>query len=227
MTDVVVPLVPPRLRAARSNIGHDDAIADLYHATTADAATAVDESGGQLVLAVGQDSDASAFASEFPATVFPDADIDELSLDEEGQSLADAAALRAIRAHSDAATVGIIDPSVGLIRRRHLDTAAMRLRREDVVIGPTPEGGWYYVGTGLEAEELPDMLDPSLDRLMDELDEDLDIGFLPLLPVIRADHHLAGVGSLLEAMDRSGRRIAPYTRAWLESHGETVATDTS
>lgn len=227
MTDVVLPLVPPDRQAARSALPTTDAIADLFHATSADAATAVHESGGDLAFAVADDA-ARTFADTLSRSALPDAEVLRLELDVD-TGIADVGpALRAIRDHSDAASVGVIDPSVGLARRTHLDTAAMRLRREDVVIGPTPGGGWWYLGTRVGADELPEVLGDSVVGLLDGLDPDtLEVGFLPLLPIIEDDADLGGLRELLGAMTRADRSVAPYAAAWFESTETTVRTDTS
>lgn len=194
---------------------------DLAYALSADAAMAVHRSGGELYFAVGEGDDRTT-AEALRADALPsDAEVGVIE-EVDGQR----ETLVALRDRSDAASVAILDPITPFIARRHLDSAAMRLRREDVTIGPTPTGGWYFLGTRLETDELPDAIDGDVAHVVDtSVDADRTVGYLPILPAVGGETDLEQVGALLAAMRRSGRAVGPYTTAWFERRDG--ATDTS
>lgn len=232
MTDIAVPAVRPAQRARRIGLPESEAIVDLFHAACADAASAVEESGGELYLAIttqepptGQ-RDARAFADELADTVL---DEDATILDVPGEDgVPDTTqTLASVRADSDAASVAVLDPRVPLIGRQHLDTAAMRLRRNDVVIGPTPTGGCYFVGTSLAADALPRVWDTDIDATTRALAEtDNALGFIAILPRLAHADTISGITALVNAFNRSDQSVAPFTRACLDRYDE-IGTDTS
>lgn len=232
MTDIVVPLESPTSFASRAGDDFNSELADLYHALCADAISAVDESGGELFLATGAtDTAAQNFATDLQSAVLTDGDAAELLTVDRHEDQPDfRSALASVRNASPAASVGILNPCVTLLGRQQLDTAAMRLRRDDTVIGPTPAGGWYYLGTQLEIDAVPESLSDDLARIAKLFaDDDWRLGFLPLLPVINAPTDIAHMRTLVVSMHRGNRPISPYTAAWLDQYSDIHdrRTDTS
>lgn len=220
MTDVAVTIAPPTDRTRRSSLPNTGTHSDLYHALSADAVTAVYESGGALYLAIA-DGNASArrFAEELCETVLPEAESAPIiAVQGDNGEPIPAHTLGVLRERSEAASIGVLDSRAALVERTHLDTAAMRLRRDEITLGPTPTGHWYYFGTSLPLDALPKRIDAPIDALTGSIEsEDRSVGFLPMLLTIDSQRSIAGMRAILTAMSTGKAGVAPYTTAWLES----------
>lgn len=230
MTDVAVTIAASTDRSRRSSLPDTPAHQDLFHALCADAIVAVHESGGDLYLVIPTDDPgARSFATELQETVLPAGEsaplVDVPANDGEPDPLA---ALRTLRDQSTAASVALLDGRTSMIERTQLDSAAMRLRRDAVAIGPTPTGAWYYLGTSLPSDAWPATIASQIDSLAETFEQpDRAVGVLPLLPRIRSEESVEGMRAVLSARQSSNATVAPYTSAWLEN-GEVQGTiDTS
>lgn len=112
--------------------------------------------------------------------------------------------------------VTLLLPRSPLIRRTHLDSAAMRLRRHDTVIGPTARGGVCHLSV---SESATDQLGGRVDDLEAVVDaavaDDASVDLLAPWPAMDSEEGLAGTLALLAAFQTIEREIAPYTRAAL------------
>lgn len=123
-------------------------------------------------------------------------------------------------------SVAILDGRAPTVDRTVLDSAAMKLRRNEVVVGPSPGGGVAYLG-------LTDTFDfegawqaPALETLVDRaVDADHDVDFLPMHPSVDGPVGLASVVSVVEARRAAGRRFPEHTAAAIDSLGLRIDDD--
>lgn len=220
MTDIAIPVKTPSSMAKVAGLGGQ---ADLFHALVADAALAVDESGGDLFLAVPASSESAvAFVEDIRDTVLEDASNGTIVHVETDAPIPPVGStLRAVRDRSTAASIGVLDPATALVGRRHLDTAAMRLRRDDVVLGPTPEAGYFFFGTALDPETLPERMSPEFDAVTTEAGERGSVGFLEMLPVVTRPDHVGSLAALVAGLNADNRTVAPFASAYFEERTDT------
>lgn len=229
MTDVAIPAIPPGRRASVAPFERPD-LEGLFRALTADAVAAAHESGGTPLIAIPADDEAArTYAGEINEHVLPDGEAAAVfPVQDAGTGLSPGVVLASVRERWEAASGAVLDPATPFVLRRHLDSAAMRLRRDDFTIGPTPGGGWYFLGTTLPGEEVPATVPTAVDELVRALDTDggRTVGFLPFLPAIRSADDLRGAAAVLAGMRAADRPVAPFSTAWLE-RVDTATTDTS
>lgn len=117
----------------------------------------------------------------------------------------------------DADSVAVLDGRAPTLDRTALDSAAMKLRRSEVVVAPAPGGRVAYVGL----TESLDFVDPwTLSTVVDRaVDAGHDVDFLPMHPRVDGESGLATVGALVRARRAAGRRVPEYTAAAIESLG--------
>lgn len=124
----------------------------------------------------------------------------------------------------DADSVAVLDGRAPTLDRTALDSAAMKLRRSEVVVAPAPGGRVAYVGLS-EPFEFADSgtLPAVVDRAVAA---GHDVDFLPMHPRVDDTSGLATVVALVRARRAAGRRVPEYTAAAIESLGlEVVEAD--
>lgn len=180
----------------------------VYRALLMDLLAAAAGSGGDVQVAAPTDpahitledlvADALGPETEVPITRHdnPAPTIDEIVGEQEGGS-------------------AVIFPRSPLLRRTHLDAAAMRLRRHDVVLGPSAHHGLLYAAFASEAV----VPDGHLRGLVDATDTfvaaDRSVDFIDPWPALTSTAGVEGACALLTAYERSGRDVAQFTRAAL------------
>jgi len=120
-------------------------------------------------------------------------------------------------------TAAAVDPTAALLTRQLIDSAAMKLRSSEVVLGPATDGRVYYAGFA-EPVDFEDAYEtPAVETLIDRASEaGLRADFLPTTPVIETPADLRTVVPLLRARHRSERVVPPRTTALLEEFGLRV-----
>jgi glycosyltransferase A (GT-A) superfamily protein (DUF2064 family) len=121
-------------------------------------------------------------------------------------------------------TVAAVAPTAPFLRREHIGTAAMKLRTNDVVLGPAPDGRVTFAGFGEPIDFADAYAPPAVETLATRADEaGLDADFLPMTPVIERSGDLDTALSVLAARRRAGRLVPPRTAAVLD--GWRVSAD--
>jgi len=111
-------------------------------------------------------------------------------------------------------TVAVLKPTAAFIGREQIGSAAMKLRSSEVVLGPTTGGRVYYAGFGEPIDFSDAYAPPALSTLTERAREaDLDVDFLPMLPVVESGADLANALVTLDARKRAGRRVPDWTTA--------------
>jgi len=114
-------------------------------------------------------------------------------------------------------TAAAVPPTAALLTRQLIDSAAMKLRSAEVVLGPATDGRVHYAGFA-EAVDFEDAYaTPAVETLTERAaDADLAVDFLPTTPVVETPADLRTVVPLLRSRHRSERVVPPRTTTLLE-----------
>lgn len=128
----------------------------------------------------------------------------------------------------DADSVAVLDGRAPTLDRTVLDSAAMKLRRSEVVVAPAPAGGVAYLGLTAPIDFADAWRPPTLRTLVDRaLDAGHDVDFLPMHPRVDDPSGLASIVSVVGARRGAGRRHPEHTAAAIESIGLRLDRDGS
>ena len=252
---VVVPVDPPReglvlsSRVDETPLSAADAVA-LYEATVADVCWAVAQSGGDLLVNY---RDADTLPDEFvtDADSDPEAEVRALVIDALGEDAIagdgdrdegvrferQVGSSRAARIgntvthlleHEGADSVGVLEPTVPLVRRTEIDSVAMSVRRHEVVLGPSDEGRTYLAGFREAIDFADAYATPEVTTLASRAtDADLGVGFAPMLPTVDTPAGLRSTLALLEARRLADQPGSEATAAVVDELGLAVGDDGS
>lgn len=185
--------------------------ADLYAAMCADTFRAVEESGTDLLVNYrGENADelralvADALDSPDEARFEPQ--VGETFSGRVGNTLTH------LLETEDESSVMALTPTAPFLTRSDIDGMAMKLRRNDVVLGPTSGGRVYAACFGTTIDFATAYALPAITTLTDRaLDAGLDVDYAPLSPMLETRNDLIGALALIEARRRAGRQIPAYT----------------
>ena len=229
MTVVVVLAKPPREGLVATGLAESTPLstaeaAELYEALLRDAVLAVDRSGGDLLVNYPVDDDLPA---EHRTDTPPEAELRTLVADTLGgtgdvrfeRQVGSSFGARAgntvthLLREENADSVAVVTPSAPLLSRTLVDSAAMKLRTNEVVLGPSTRGRTYYAGFTEPIDFDGAFEDPSLPTLAARgRDADLDVELLDALPMLRARF--------------AAQRVVPdYTAAFVHKHGLDVVVE--
>lgn len=226
-------LALPDLLADAAGLAPTDA-ASLAGAMIRDAAVAAHDSGGDLLV---NHPTASQLPEAARADPDPAAELRELLADAVGNlesvrfepQVGDTFAARVgntlthLLREEDAETVAVLDGRAPTLDHTALDSAAMKLRRSQAVVGPAPGGGVTYLGLSDPLDFTDAWQPPALETLVDRaVDAGHAVDFLPMHPTVDGPRGLASVVSLISARRAAGRRIPEHTAAAIEALGLRV-----
>jgi glycosyltransferase A (GT-A) superfamily protein (DUF2064 family) len=247
MTTVAVFADPPRPGLVLSELVEtsplsSEGAAELYEAMLADICLAVSRSGGELLVNYRSEE---LLPDEY-AGGDPEAELRDLFegvLDEAPRMEVQVGSTHAARVGNtishlleteDVASAAAISPTTPLLFRTHIDSAAMKLRNNPVVLGPSTRGRVTFAGftEPIDFEGAYDA--PAIETLSWRAgDAGLDTDFLPLLPVVETGSDLVTTVSLIRARRVAGGIVPLHTAEWIEEQGlgvegeELVRTDRS
>jgi len=239
MTTVAVLADPPREGlvltelAATTPLSEAEA-ADLYSAMLRDVCRAVEDSGGDLLvnyradedLPAAEETDQSAEATVRAAVKSALADFDEARFEVQvGSSLSARAGntVTHLLEREEVKTAAVVEPTAAFLTRQLVDNAAMKLRRNDIVLGPAPEGRVYYAGFGEPVDFEDAFAPPALETLASRgADADLAVDFLPITSPVETRSDLVTALSYLEAHDWAERHQPEHTASVLAEVGVDV-----
>ncbi|WP_248907184.1 hypothetical protein [Halocatena marina] len=120
-------------------------------------------------------------------------------------------------------TVAIVKPNAPFLSRQQIDTAAMKLRRSPVILGPSTDGRVYYAGFRETIDYADAYTAPAVETLTDRaIDAGHEVDFLPQFPVVESGTDLAEALALIRARRRAGRLVPEHTTAFLDSLGLSI-----
>lgn len=236
MTTVAVLVDPPRPglvlpRLAATAPLSEPEVARVYAAMAADVVRAVEASGGDLLVnyrpadalpAPHADVDAEAAVRD----VLADAEVEDARLEVQvGETFAGRAGNTAthLLETEDVQSVAIVEPTAPFLTRQHVDQAAMKLRRSEVVLGPATDGRVHYAGFREPIDFADAYAPPAVETLTDRArDVGHAVDFLPLLPVVETGRDLASVVTLMNARRRADRIVPAHTAAAVDDLGVSV-----
>lgn len=239
MTTVAVLADPPQKGAVLeelvdSNVLTDDQATSLYRAMIGDVCEAVQSSGADLLVNYRpadhlpiDDADPEADLR----SVVEDALDDTSEIRYEVQVGSTFAArvgntVTHLLEREEVRTAAAVTPAAVFLGRQHVDSAAMKLRRSDVVLGPATNGRVYYAGftTPIDFEDSHDS--PAVQTLVERADDaDLAADFLPMLPTLETPEDLDTVLPLLRARTTAGLQVSHRTARVLDEVGLDVDLD--
>jgi glycosyltransferase A (GT-A) superfamily protein (DUF2064 family) len=113
-------------------------------------------------------------------------------------------------------TAAAVTPAAAFLARQHVDSAAMKLRRSDVVLGPTTGGGVYYAGFAQPIDFTDAYAPPAIESLVERAAAaDLDTDLLPMLPTLERPGDIETVLPLIRARKAAGLRVPARTASVL------------
>jgi hypothetical protein len=221
MTTVAVLANPPREGAVLQGLVDDDVVtktgaATLYRAMVADVCEAVQSSGAELLvnyrpadqLPVDVDDPEEALRSLVEEELD---DTDEIRYEVQVGSTFAARVGNTVThllEREEVQTAAAVTPTAAFLGRQHVDSAAMKLRRSEVVLGPTTDGRVYYAGFSEPIDFSGAYDSPAVESLVSAAGEaELDSDFLPMLPVLESGNDLGTVLPMLRARADAGLRV--------------------
>lgn len=242
MTVVAVTVDPPRDGLVLPDLPETTPLSaseatELYEAMAADAFLAAAESGGELL--VNYRSDDQLPDEHVPADADAEAEVRALVEDVLEPEQADAARVEVQVGSSKSARVGntithllenegansaaVLEPDAPTFLRKDVDSAAMKLRRSPVVLGPGREGSLYFAGFR-EPVDFENAFDaPELENVNARaLDAGRDVDFLGERTRVRTGADLRTLVSHLRARRAANRIVPAYTTAFVEELGLRV-----
>ncbi|MDB9232436.1 DUF2064 domain-containing protein [Halorubrum ezzemoulense] len=242
MTVVVLLANPPREGLVGTAIAESTPLsaaeaADLYEAQFRDAVLAVDRSGGELLVNYPDDEDLPA---EHRTETSPEAELrmlvadtlggtDEVRFERQVGSSFGARAGNTVThllREEGADSVAVVTPTAPLLSRTSVDSAAMKLRTTEVVLGPSTDGRAYYAGFtepidfdgAFEAPALPTLAERGRDA-------DRSVDFVEPSPSLETGADLLDVVPMLRARFAAERVVPDYTAAFVHEKGLDVVVE--
>ena len=125
-----------------------------------------------------------------------------------------------------AQSAAVVRGDTPLLKRSTIDSAAMNLRTNEVVLGPSTDGRVYYAGFTAPIDFEGAFADPALETLVDGAnDAGYDTEFLAMLPTVRTGADLTTLVSSIRARWQAGRVVPEHTATFVVEHGLTVVGD--
>lgn len=214
---------------------------ELYTALLADSMTAVEESGGELLVNYRvPDGDAVDSDETTPEADEPGIDAADDEIEAALRDLADAALSEPDSARfevqvgsSPAARIGntishlletegatsaaVLRPEAPFVRRTMVDAAAMKLRRNEVVLGPAPGGRIYFAGFTEPIDFENALSPPPIETLATRgAEAGYAVEFEAFQPLLGTESDFATILPLLDARRTAGVPIPTATAAVLD-----------
>ncbi|NLV10966.1 hypothetical protein ACAH01_07375 [Halomicrobium sp. HM KBTZ05] len=235
MTTVAVMAEPPESGAVLTDLVERDRLttdeaSELYAAMLADVCEAIDGSGAELLVNYRADeqvpSEDGASEREVRSALDGVVDTDEVRFEVQVGSTESARAGNTIThllEREGVRTAAVVRPTAALLGRQHIDTAAMKLRSNGVVLGPSTAGRISYAGFAEPIDFEDAFQTPTVETLVQRAtDAGLAVDFLPTIPVVEQDADLPTVVPLLRARNRADRLVPTRTTAALDEFGFDV-----
>lgn len=233
LTDPPRPgLVLPEL--AETSPLTDEEAAELAAAMAKDAMRAIDRTGGDLLVNFRPDD---LLPEEHRTDTAAEAEVRALAADAlDDPSVArfepQVGSTRSARVgntvthllrEEEVDSVAVLTGDTPFVTRPGIDQAAMKLRSNEVVLGPGHGGSVYYAGF-TDTVDFSDALEtPPLWHLTDAArDEGYGTEFLPMEPTVRTGDHLATVVARIRARVAAERVVPEFTAARIAEWGLLV-----
>jgi hypothetical protein len=222
---VLEPFVDGPLSAAEA--------VELYTAMVRDVCRAVEDSGGELLVNyrsadhLGVDADVEQRlrevlepALETPEDVRYEVQVGETVAGRVGNTITH------LLEQEQVSTAAAVDPTAALLSRQRIDSAAMKLRSSEVVLGPSTAGRVYYAGFADPIDFEDAYATPTIETLTERgRAAGMSVDFLPTDPVLARPGDLRDLLPLLNARQEADRLVPPRTTQRLLDLGFSIAPD--
>lgn len=120
-------------------------------------------------------------------------------------------------------SVAVLPGNTPFVTRTGIDSSAMKLRTNEVVLGPGAGGSVYYAGF-TDTVDFTDALTPPVLNTLAELARGagLDTEFIPTQPTVRTGDELASVVAEIRARVAAERVVPTFTTELIEEYGLIV-----
>ena len=243
MTTIAVLADPPREGlvatdlAATSPLTEAEA-AEWYAAVLKDVLVAIDRSGGDLLVnyrpdGLLPDDHVTETASEAAVRAVAASaldDLDDVRFEPQvGSSLAARAGntVTHLLREEGVVSAAVVEPTIPFLTRPLVDNAAMKLRRSEVVLGASTRGRVYYAGFTEPIDFTDAFAEPALETLTTRGrdDDDHEVDFLPIQPVVETGDDLLDALPLLNARIDAERIVPVHTATVADELGLRVVYD--
>ncbi|WP_336025191.1 DUF2064 domain-containing protein [Halobellus salinisoli] len=243
MTVVAVLVDPPRpghslSRLAQTSPLSESEAADLVEAMLGDTLRAVERSGGELLVnyrpddllpepAVDPDEspEESIRAVADDALESPEAARFEVQVGSSFSARAGNTVTHLLR-DEGVQSAAVVRGDAPFVLRSTIDSAAMKLRTNDVVLGPSTDGRVYFAGFKAPIDFDGAFVSPEMETLVDRAnDADRDVGFMQMQPTVRAGSDLATLVSTIRSRWQAGRVVPERTAEFVVDNGLAVVGD--
>jgi len=239
MTVIAVLAQPPRPGLVLPELVEttpldEQAVADCYEAMLRDTLLAVDRSGGELLVnyladdqlpaAYRTDIDSAAELRSIAVDTLDD--VSDVRFEPQVGSTVSARAGNTIThllETEGVSSAAVVFATAPLMSRLLVDSAAMKLRTNQVVIGPATEGRSYYAGFSEPIDFTDSFAGIDLQRLSNRAaDAGLETEFLQLTPRVETKEDLLSFVPLLRARVTAERIVPEYTAEFVYNRGIDV-----
>jgi len=239
MTVVAVTVDPPREGLVLPELADTSPLTEreattLYEAMAADAFRAAVDSGGDLLVNyrpddeipaehVPEGADAEREVRALAEDVLDEAELEEARVEVQVGSSKHARVGNTVThllENEEVASVSVLEPDAPLVARKDVDSGAMKLRRNPVVVGPSRGGGLYFAGfrEPIDFEGAWDV--PEVESVTARaVDAGYDVSFLDERTRVRTGDDLVSLVAELRARRAAGRFVPAYTAARVEELG--------
>ncbi|WP_435095701.1 DUF2064 domain-containing protein [Halarchaeum sp. P4] len=233
MTLLVAMVDPPReglvLPGLADSVLTPAETVDLYRAMTKDLLRAGADSGGDLLVNYRPDDllpeshrrakSSEAAVRELAAEALDEDELEETRFEVQVGSSYDARVGNTVThllEREEESSVAVADPIAPLLGRKDLDSAAMKLRRRDVVLGPAADGRVYYAAFSEPIDFAGAYAVPELDTLAARArDAGLDVDFIHESVAVHTPTDLRTLIARVDARRRAGRVVPQHTTEFL------------
>ncbi|SEO71628.1 hypothetical protein SAMN04487948_104334 [Halogranum amylolyticum] len=242
MTVIAVFATPPREGlvgaelAATSPLTEAEA-AEFYAATLKDAFLAAERSGGDLLVNYRPDDlvpeqfhgERSAEAEVRALVADALGDTSDVRFEVQVGSTFDARAGNTVThllREEGVQSVAVVRGNAPFLTRTAIDSAAMKLRTNEVVLAPSTEGRVYYAGFTDPVDFDGAFAAPEVETLADRADDvDHSLEYVPMQPVVETGDDLLTFLPLLESRITAERIVPKHTATFVRDVGLRVAVD--
>jgi hypothetical protein len=242
MTVVAVLAEPPReghvlqQLAATAPVSQAEA-ADIYAAALKDVLRAGDASGGDLLVNYRAEED---LPEAHRTDLSPEAelralardavdDVDDVRFEVQVGSTPSARVGNTVThllEQEGVRSAAALSPTAPLVARTHIDGAAMKLRNNPVVLGPSTGGRAYFAGFSDTIDFDGAYEPPALETLSTRAaDAGHDTEFVEMLPVVESERGLASLISLLRSRVTAERIVPEFTTKLVDDLGLRVVEE--
>ncbi|MFT4890378.1 MAG: glycosyltransferase A (GT-A) superfamily protein (DUF2064 family) [Halobacteriales archaeon] len=131
-----------------------------------------------------------------------------------------------IREESDVRTAAALPGTAPLLDRTLVDSAAMKLRTNEVVLGPAGDGRVYYAGFSEPIDFEDAYVAPEIVTLSRRArDASHDVEFVAMLPRVETGADLRELVAIVEARQTGGRAVPEHTAGTIDDLGLRTVAD--